>query len=247
MEDSNRSAAHVTKTKEVILRTLAFSTRKMSQSQAELRAEYEAYARKLMIDSRSIIPKHIRRYNRNYVVRTLGPAPDFDIMAEFAHLQGSEELIRSVQSDYSKDRPTSMVSRCATLEFVEKLVAGTAPCDQPGPTWKRGVFLRREEAAATETVATELSGYCDDLARQLAASADHVLLYITSSVRRNLPTFYYPAETELDRFNDALIMLWPKDNVVLPPMLQVPSMFRVLTVLDFESFGSQIDDSDDAF
>lgn len=224
-----------TKTQEKLERLFAFMTKRVETTPAELRDQYEAATAKFVVDAKAFV----RRYSRNYIVRVLGPTPDFDSITEFAHVEGGPEQIRKSLRPGPMDFPP--IARASYLKFSQRLVFGSAPGCEPGPVWKRGILLRRAAEVSAATVTKELAEFVDDMAKGLRGSIDRMMLHTPISARRNYPTIYYPTETELDRSIDALVMMWPKKEGTLPETFDVPSSYRVLTVLDFESYDSKID------
>lgn len=227
-------AGDESKTQERLDLLFSFMTKRVETTPTQLRDQYEAATAKFVVDAKAFV----RRYSRNYIVRVLGPTPDFDSITEFAHVEGSPELIKKSVRPGPMDFPA--IARVSYLKFSQRLVVGSAPGYEPGPVWKRGIFIRRATEASAESVAAELAEFVDDMAKGLRGSIDRMMLYTPISPRCNYPTIYYPTETELDRSFDALVMLWPKKDATLPETFDVPSSYRVLTVLDFESYDSKI-------
>lgn len=217
-------------------RAFAFMTKKWGSTMEELREEYEAFAPTFVADTKGIV----RRYSRNYIVRVLGPGqPDFHSITEFAHIPGGEGAINASRPEPEDSRD---IARITTLHFTQRLVAGPPLVHEPGRVHKRGIFLRRAtQASSPEIVAAELSGFVENLAKQLQSSTNRVMLYVGTSPRRNYQSVYYPANTELDRYMDAIVMLWPKEGSALPETFDSPANFAVLTVIDFEAHDSKID------
>ncbi len=219
-------------------RSFSFMTKKHGATMKELRDEYEdTHAPMFVAEVQGII----RRYSRNYLVKVLGPdQPDFNSITEFAHIPGGAKIVTSsIKTD-----PVNFetIARIADWHFTQQLVAGSPLIYESGAVYKRAIFLRRAtKASSPKIVTTELSGFVDGLAKQLHESVSRVMLYTGISPRCNYPTVYYPARTELDRYFDAIVMLWPTEGATLPESFMPPSNYRTLFVVDFETHDSEID------
>jgi len=106
-----------------------------------------------------------------------------------------------------------------------------------GPVYKRAIFLRRDGATSPETVDSELSSYVERVAREVDGISDRVMLYTMKGLPYNWPTPSYPAHTDVKRMYDAVIMIWPKKDRIIPSYFYgVPENYRVLHALDLAGY-----------
>ena len=102
-----------------------------------------------------------------------------------------------------------------------------------GPVYKRAIFLLRDGATSPEIVDSELSAYAERIAKEVEGISDRVMLYTMKGLPRNWPTPSYPTPTNVRRMYDAVIMIWPKKDRIIPSNFYgVPENYRVLHALD---------------
>lgn len=188
--------------------------------------------------------EYLRRDNINFVLGVVnGDRPDFIRMVESATVEGSVDLIRKrwgVQG-------VSPSNRSIRHAFNQRLIRGEPQMIDAyglgggktlvGPVYKRAIFLRRDGAASPETVDSELSSYVERVAKEVDGISDRVMLYTMKGLPYNWPTPSYPAHTDVKRMYDAVIMIWPKKDRIIPSYFYgVPENYRVLHALDLAGY-----------
>ncbi|MGD9599128.1 MAG: hypothetical protein AB7G76_05980 [Steroidobacteraceae bacterium] len=188
--------------------------------------------------------EYLRRDNINFVLRVVsGDRPGFIKMAESAAVEGSVDLIRKEWGV----KGSSPSNRSINQSFSQRLIRGEPQMIDAygldggrtfvGPVYKRAIFLLRDGAASPEAVDSELSAYAERIAREVEGISDRVMLYTMKGLPRNWPTPSYPTPTNVKRMYDAVIMIWPKKDRIIPGNFYgVPGNYRVLHALDLAGY-----------
>ncbi|MEZ5533156.1 MAG: hypothetical protein R3E69_12340 [Steroidobacteraceae bacterium] len=188
--------------------------------------------------------EYLRRDNINFVLRVVsGDRPDFIRMVESATVEGSVEIIRKKWGVQG----TSPSNRSIRQSFNQRLIRGEPQMIDAyglgggktfvGPVYKRAIFLLRDGATSPEIVDSELSAYAERIAKEVEGISDRVMLYTMKGLPRNWPTPSYPTPTNVRRMYDAVIMIWPKMDRIIPSNFYgVPENYRVLHALDLAGY-----------
>lgn len=186
----------------------------------------------------------LRRDNINLVVDVVsGDKPGFNKMGESAAVEGSVEGIRKQWG--IKGKPPSNMS--IRQSFTHRLIRGEPQMIDAygldggktfvGPVHKRAIYLRRDGEASPEVVDKELSAYAERIAKEVEGISDRVMLYTMKGLPRNWPSASYPAPTNIRRQYDAIIMIWPKKDRIIPSNFYgVPGNYRVLHALNLAGY-----------
>jgi hypothetical protein len=190
--------------------------------------------------------EYLRRDNINFVLGVVsGDRPGFIRMAESAATTGSYEVIRKAWG--GEVRGTSPSNLSINQSFNQRLIRGEPQMIDAyglgggktlvGPVQKRAIYLRRDGAASPETVDSELSAYAERIAKEVEGISDRVMLYTMKGLPRNWPTPSFPTPTNVKRQFDAVIMIWPKKDRIIPSNFYgVPENYRVLYALDLAGY-----------
>lgn len=221
-------------------------TRGFTWSPAELDSKNnDAYEFYMKGDSSlETFKEYLRRDNINFVLGVVsGDTPSFIKITESTATVGSVDVIRKAWGI----RGTTPSKLAINQSFNQRLIRGEPQMIDAyglgggktlvGPVYKRAIFLRRDGAASPETVDSELSMYAERVAREVEGISDRVMLYSMKGLPRNWPTPSYPAATEVQRQIDAVIMIWPKQDRMIPSHFYgVPGNYRVLYALDLAGY-----------
>jgi hypothetical protein len=188
--------------------------------------------------------EYMRRDSINFVLRVVnGDRPDFIRMVESAITADSYDVMRREWGVPG----TSPSNRSINQSFNQRLIRGEPQMIDAyglgggktlvGPVYKRAILLRRDGAASPDTVESELSAYAERIAKEVAGISDRVMLYTTKGLPRNWPTPSYPAASNVKRQFDAVIMIWPKKDRIIPSNFYgVPENYRVLHAVDLAGY-----------
>ncbi|MGD9599127.1 MAG: hypothetical protein AB7G76_05975 [Steroidobacteraceae bacterium] len=188
--------------------------------------------------------EYLRRDNINFVLGVVsGDRPGFIRLVESAAVEGSVDRIRK-EWGVQGTVPSSLSIR---QSFNQRLIRGEPQMIDAyglgggktlvGPVYKRAIFLRRDTAASPEAVDSELAEYAERIANEVEGISDRVMLYTMKGLPRNWPTPSYPTQTEVRRMYDAVIMIWPKKDRIIPGNFYgVPGNYRILHALDLAGY-----------
>lgn len=188
--------------------------------------------------------KYLRRDNINFVIGYVtGDKPPFTKFVESVATTGAREIIQKEWGIQGK-APTN---RALNQKFIQRIVAGEPQMidayglgggkELVGPVYKRAIFLKRFGAASAETVDAELTAYAKSIAKEVEGISDRVILYSMKDLPKNWPTASFPADTEVNRKFDAVIMIWPKKDRMLPmDFAGVPGNYSVLYGVNLQGY-----------
>ena len=189
--------------------------------------------------------KYLRRDNINFVIGyTTGDKPPFTKIVESNATAGAREIIQKEWGIQGK-APTN---RSLNQKFIQKLIAGGPQMidayglgggkELVGPVYKRAIFLKRYGPVVSEqTVEAELTAYAQSIAKEVEGISDRVMLYSMKGLPRNWPSASFPVDTEVNRKFDAVIMVWPKKDKMLPmDFAGVPGNYRVLYGVNLQGY-----------
>lgn len=179
--------------------------------------------------------KFLRRDNINFYLGTVsGDAPPFIRLVESVGITGSRAAIMKkwgIQGEAPSNRSINQ-------KFNQRLISGEPQMidayglgggkELVGPVYKRAIFLKRDGSASPETVDSELSAYAERIAKEVAGISDRVMLYTMKGLPRNWPTASYPVDEDVKREYDAIIMIWPKKDRIIPSNFYgLPQNYRI--------------------
>lgn len=190
--------------------------------------------------------QYLRRDNINFVTGYVtGDKPPFTKFVESVATTGARAIIQKQWGIQGKP-PTN---RSLNQQFTQRLISGEPQMidayglgggkELVGPVYKRAIFLKRygTELASAETVDAELTAYANSIAKEVGGISDRVMLYSMKNLPKNWPTASFPADTEVNRKFDAVIMIWPKKDKMLPmDFAGVPSNYRVLYGVNMQGY-----------
>jgi len=187
----------------------------------------------------------LRRDNINFVLGVAsGDRPAFTKLVESAAVQGSVEVIAKKWGTGGGKPPSN---RAILRSFNQLLISGQPQMIDAyglnggktllGPVYKRAIMLRRDGEASPETVESELTAYAKRIAREVEGISDRVMLYSLKGPTHNWPTPSYPTAENVKREYDAIIMIWPKKDRIIPNNFYgVPENYRVLSALNLAGY-----------
>lgn len=190
--------------------------------------------------------EYMRRDSMNFITGVAsGDRPPFTSLVESIATVGAREKI---QKDWGI-RGEAPNNRAINQQFKQRLIRGTPQMIDAygldggktfvGPVHKRAIFLQRigDGLPSHSTVDSELSEYAESIAKKVEAISDRVMLYSMDGHPRNWPTASFPADTIVKRKFDAVIMIWPKKDRMLPMDFPgVPANYRVLYGVNMQGY-----------
>lgn len=186
----------------------------------------------------------LRRDNINFVLDVVsGDRPRFIKMGEAAAVEGSVEGIRKQWGI----KGTAPSNRSVNQNFNQRLIRGEPQMIDAygldggrtfvGPVYKRAIYLKRDGDASPEAVDAELSAYAERIAKEVEGISDRVMLYTMKGLPRNWPSASYPEQKNIKREYDAIIMIWPKKDRIIPSHFYgLPENYRVRHALNLAGY-----------
>ena len=188
--------------------------------------------------------QYLRRDSINFILGVVtGDRPDFIRLVESSGTKGSREIIKKQWGIQGK----TPSNRSINQSFNQRLIRGQPQMIDAyglgggkalvGPVYKRAIFLKRDGEASQQTVDSELSAYAERIAKEVDGISDRVMLYTMNGLPWNWPTASYPELKDVKRQYDAVIMIWPKKDRIIPSNFYgVPENYRVLHALNLAGY-----------
>ena len=205
----------------------AFISKRSDLSDDQLRERYEAShvpgALKVMV------PMGFRHYVRNYVQRALGTEPDFEVISEFGFAAGStgpDVCGQPIDPNWRRNRSVVVMARPIAVRLS---IPGNEPIR------KRALLLRQPQAVSAAEFEDGALDFATSVARTLGDGAHRVTLYLAVGTTREVHECI-----DADAIVEAIVMIWPKPDIVLPDSLRTPSSVALTSILDLEAVTSVI-------
>ncbi|EZP74274.1 hypothetical protein BV96_00362 [Sphingomonas paucimobilis] len=171
----------------------------------------------------------IVHYERNYVRRSVGTRPPFDVISEFGSRPGATK-----PSMCGKPNDPNWKSS-HVMEVRETLISGALLPFQKGPVLKRAILLRRPVDASADVFAQGAAQFAAAVSQSFGAASDRISLYMQSG-----PIEDILACKPVGSICEAVVMIWPKDGTFLPDSLPAPGSVAISSIIDLEAFASEI-------